>query len=221
MHSFYINKRWSLCTLFSMFIFVACVFSVPANAQDYSPAGVARSMGVKPISEYAYSDDKGGCAKKAAMFVAVSRRYSAGDAAEDIFKVKMFQPLVLSIYSNIRKNGLELATLNNMIGYSNCVDKASPNSNPEKEYDLSLVHDACKKMNDVLLFTLDSIKKRKKIDTVIHKYSRKPIDFYGTKYEKLLDAEILFIGDLYHVANRGEYSDVIFTASNISIGCYE
>ena len=204
-----------------MLILVIWSFSSPVNARDYSPAGVAKSMGIKPIEEYAYSDDKGGCGNKAALFFVVSERYKSGDTVEQVANIKMFQPIIEGIYSKIRKNGITQTSLNNLKEYSSCIEKAKARENPEREYDLSLKHDACKKLNDVILYTVNSIKNRKKINSVFSRYSKSNIDLYGTNYEKIEDAEMLFIGELYKISKDKGFSDVVNTASNITIGCFQ
>ncbi len=227
MLNFYKNKIYLLIATFSILV---CLFSISAQAQiqdkskkrDYSPSGIAKEMGIKPIEEYAYSvKDKSSCAKKSAYFIVASLKYKEGVPAAQAAGLRMLQPLMEDAYKNIRDNGMDNALLNNMIEYSNCIDKAEVNSDPEYEYDLALVHKACKKLNDVLIGTVNSIKERKKADGVIRKYSKKPIDFYGTKYEKLANAEILFIGKLYEVSKAGSYTDVVEMASNLSVGCYQ
>lgn len=186
------------------------------SAQEYAQD---QDSSLVDIEDSLYSKDKKGCATKASMFGIIAKKYRQGIPVEEAVDIKIMQPLYENVYQTIRKAGLEKAMLSNMVEYQKCVTKAEPNSDAGKQYDMSLVNDACVILNAAVIDTLISIKKRKKIDSVFKKYQRKNIDLTGTSYENIPDATLMFIGSLYKAAQTKEYIDVVELGSNIASGC--
>ena len=236
MQYFIKNTRKFVILSFLLLVILAAIgyFSLSLSAQGIlDPRAMAEAdakandakraqdlFGSVDIEELAYSKDKDGCGSKSAMFFVMSARYIAGDSADDVAGSKMLLPLVETVYDKIKKNGLENATLNNMIEYQDCIANAKPHRNPSREYDLSLKHGACVKLNAAILDTLDAIKRRKSVSRVMDKYENEEVDFTGTLYEDIPNPIILFIGKLYETSKNGEYKDAVMAASGISVACY-
>lgn len=167
-----------------------------------------------------YPDNKSGCEMKAGMFMLFSKKYIKGEPSEGALLLKMADPLSDKIYERIRADGLEAASINNMKEYSKCIKNAGTHKNARKERDLTLKHTACVQINDVLLDTLDGIKRRKNPETLMAKYRNVNIDTTWTNYAVIPDAALYLIAKLYKASQNKEYKTVVKIASDMSSQCY-
>ncbi len=236
MHYFIKNTR-NLVILTSIFLVILAglgYFSLSLNAQGVlDPKALAEADAKKyddkraqdlfapiDIEEVAFSKDKGGCGKKAAMFVIMSNNYGSGASVDEVATSKIFAPLVESVYNKIKKYGFEEATLNNMKEYQSCIATAKPHKDPAREYDLSLKHDACNELNTAILDMLDTIKKRRSIKYLVNKHKKSDVDFSGTAYKDISNPIILLIGRIYEISKNSDYKDVVLIGSGLSLSCY-
>ena len=172
------------------------------------------------IEKAAYPDNKKGCEMRAGMFVLFSKKYKEGKPSEGVLLLKMADPLSDKIYDRIRANGLEAESINNMKAYSKCIKSASVHKNAKKERDLTLKHTACVQLNDVILDTLDGIKRRRKPESLMAKYQNVNIDTTWTNYAIIPNTALYLIAKLYKTSQNEDYETVVQTAANMSSHCY-
>lgn len=199
------------------FTFLVGVFLFPSLVVN---AQTATKAAPYDIEESVYSDDKRGCEMKAGMFVFFSKKYKNGEKSEGVFQFKMLDPLSDKIYARIRAKGLEKASIDNMKAYSACIRGASVHKNPKKERDLTLKHTACVAFNDIILETVDGIKRRKKPESLMAKYEHKSPDMTWTNYAGTPEVTLYAIATLYKMSQTEKYEDVVMAASETSAGCY-
>ena len=205
------------------FTFLIGVFILPslATAQTATKAGAPKEAAVPyDIEKKIYTDDKQGCERKAGMFVLLAQKYKAGESLDNMSQMKMSAPLLDKVYERIRLSGLEKATINNMKEYSTCITSAKPHKSQKKERDLTLKHSACVQFNDIILATIDGIKKRKKPETLMMKYEKNSPDMTWTNYAGLPDVSLYVIASLYKASKTQKYGDVVQAASKMSADCY-
>ncbi len=172
------------------------------------------------VEKHAYSNDKKGCGRKAAMFVAALQTYKEGLAVSEFTDMKIIQPILESHYKNIREKGIEKAVIDNMQEYNQCVAAAPPNKDHKREMDMALQHNGCTKLNKALLETLDSIKKRKDVNRLMDKYQRESPTYDWTSFEGVPDPMLYMIAKLYTAAEEGSYEDAVMLAATFGVVCY-
>ncbi len=213
---FNINVKISSLLFVSLFIVMIVVATSPVLAKK------VKSDQEKPydIEKSAYPDNKKGCEMRAGMFVIFAKKYANGEPAKGAMMLRMADPLAENIYDRIRSQGLEQAQINNMKEYSKCIKSAGVHRHAKKERDLTLKHTACVQLNDVILDTLDGIKRRKSPETLMSKYQNANIDTTWTNYAIVPDAPLYLIARLYKESQSKDYSTVVEAASDMSSHCY-
>ncbi len=197
----------------------------PAQAApDRPPEGKTAEQKIqdnldRDIEHYAKARNKRECARQSQLFTAAVEKYKEGVPVNEVTDVKMFEPLFENIYATLREKGIDQASMDNMREFQNCMDTVKQHRDPEREYDMAVKYGGCKKLNAMILDTLQAIKDGQSVDSVMNKYQAKKLSLSGTQYEKLENPALFFIGKIYKVAQDGEYSDAVQVGSNISTAC--
>ena len=178
-----------------------------------------------PVEEMAFRNNKKGCAQKMAFKTMLIKKYKSGDGVDDISDSPIVGPYMKEQYKQIQEKGVLQSQKDMMGDYQECIRSAEVEEDPGEEYDLNLRYGACDKLSRILLGTVEGIKNRKSMDSVIRKYANKFPDMSATAYKDIEDPTIL-IGMLYKKAKdtkwtseKEKYESLYEQASQLVVGC--
>ncbi len=172
------------------------------------------------FEDLAFSKDQRGCSTKMAFSNMLIEKYNEGTLPAGLTESKIIQPYIEEQFALIREQGIDQARYNTMSEYQNCMKTAVKDSDPSKAYDMEQRFGACGQLNKIVLGTLDSIKKRQSMDSVIRKYENDAPDLTETTFGATEDPVPLLVGKLYQVAEEGEYNDAVALGSKMTYACY-
>lgn len=183
------------------------------------PIALADFFKERDIKTLIFSNDRRGCAMKSSFFYVASNLYEQGVSVEEASGFKVAEPLFAEIYDTIKEEGLEQATIDNLKDFEACMENAPKDPNPEIEYEQQQKFEPCRKLNAIVIDTLDSIDKRQKADTVINRHSRENLDLSETVYKNVPDPAALFIGKLYEANQKEGRQGAASMAMALTLGC--
>jgi len=179
-----------------------------------------------PVEDMGFRKNKKGCAQKMAFTTVMIKKYKSGEGLEELADSPILGPYMKKQYDLVRQKGVLQAQKDMMHDYQECIKKAQAEEDPGDEYDLDMRYGACDSLNTILMGTIDGIKKRQSMDTVIQRYKKRFPDLSETSYGDIKDPVPLFIGRLYQIAKgadvRGEkemYESLYDHASQLVVAC--
>ena len=173
------------------------------------------------VDKLAFSDDQSGCGTRMAFKNMLIGKYSNGEQPEDIAISRIMGDYVKKEYAAIREKGVNQATYDTMSEYQDCMKNVEPVEDPSKAYDMEQRFGACGEVNGLVLNTLDAIKKRKSMDSVLNKYKgKKAPDLSGTTYGATEDAIEFIVGRIYKEAQTSNFEAAVSLGSKLSYACY-
>ncbi|MGH1403728.1 MAG: hypothetical protein ACRBDL_05750 [Alphaproteobacteria bacterium] len=169
----------------------------------------------------AFPNNKSGCGRDFSFFVVMSEEYEKGTDQQELVPYVSFQPLVDTVYQEIRKKGMDKAVRARMKKYVACVAEAEEHKNASREYDMAVVHVPCSQLTDMFVKTLGAIDRGISYDTFYSQHAGTTINFTDTAYENVEDPLTYFAARLYSMANQyDDMGDVSQSAAKIAIRCY-
>ena len=178
-----------------------------------------------PVEDMIFNKNKRGCAQRMAFTTVLLKHYESGEGIDDIAKSPIMGPYMHKQYDLIRKKGVTQIRKDMLESYQRCIKETPKDEDPSEEYDLNMRYGACSKLNTILMDTVESIKNRRGINSVMSKYERSFPDLSETAYSKIEDPVPLFIGRLYQKAQsstkegQSKYDALIGYVSQIALGC--
>lgn len=172
------------------------------------------------FEDLAFSKDQRGCSTKMAFSNMLIEKYNEGVLPNVITESKIIQPYIEEKYALIREKGIDQARYDTMSEYQNCMRTAVVDSDPSKAYDMEQRFGACGQLNNIVMGTLDSIKNRRSMDSVIRQYENDAPDLTETTFGSTEDPVPLLVGKLYQVAESGDYNDAVALGSKMTYACY-
>ncbi len=155
-----------------------------------------------PVENMAFLKNKEGCAQKMAFTTVLIKKFKSGDGIDDIASSPILGPYMREQYDQIREKGVAQVQKDMLKDYQECIKTADVEEDAGDEYDLDMHYGACDKLNTILMDTVDSIKKRQNLDTVLRRYENKSPDLSETSYGELEDAVPMLISKLYQDASN-------------------
>ncbi|MCK5373703.1 MAG: hypothetical protein KAJ40_00315 [Alphaproteobacteria bacterium] len=178
-----------------------------------------------PVEDMVFRKNKRGCAHRMAFTMVLIKHFKSGEGIDDIAKSPILGPYMNEQYDLIRAKGVTKAQKEMLESYQSCIKEAPEDEDPSEEYDLNMRYGACSKLDTILMDTVESIKNRRSINSVMSKYERSFPDLSETAYSEIEDPVPLFIGRLYQKAQSSEaegqnkYDVLIEYASQLVLGC--
>ena len=179
-----------------------------------------------PVEEMAFRKNKKGCAQKMAFMAILIKAYRSGQGAEAFANHPILGEYVQKNYDKIQEKGLAEAQKDMMADYQECIKNSEVEEDPGDEYDLNMRYGACDKLNTILMGTVDGIKKRKNMETIIRQYQKDFPDLSETAYGEVEDPVPLLIGQIYQKAQKSpegseeeKYESLYEYTSQLVLGC--
>lgn len=181
-----------------------------------------------PIEDAAFSKDKKGCAHKMAFSSILINKFKRGEGVEDLTKSRILGEYLDVQFDDIKEKGTLEAQKQIMQDYRECIKNSEKEEDPGEEYDQNMRYGACDKLNTIFMGTIEGIKKRNSIDTVIDRYQKDFPDLSETAFAGIPDASLMFIGEIYEKASQmdaqgasegDKYDSLYEYASKMIIAC--
>lgn len=199
-------------------------------AQDQSPQELAkkdalsnqvqgREINMDEIMEEVLPNNKQSCNAKMGLFMAAAKAYEEGKPLEQLVPMKFLQPMMEEHYINLKKMGLENAYVNDMLQYQQCVRSAKAHKDPTIERELVKKHKECVRFADIMLGTLEGVKARKRVQTIIKPYENAEPSMKSTAFSSLNRPILLFVGEIYKAAKKDSYKRAVKNAHSLVLGC--
>ncbi len=232
-------KRNKFVALFSLFAVIGVILGgvtlyvsaqqledLPQWAQD---AITEQTRAIDPdllssqedLMEMAFPNNKSGCGRDFSFFMTMSDEYEKGTNQQELVPYVSFQPLVDTVYDEIRKNGMDKAVRSRMNKYVKCVSESEEHKSASREYDMAVVHVPCSQLTNLFVKTLSAIDRGVSYENFYKKYTGARIDFTDTAYEYVDEPVTYFGARLYKMAEKyDEMGDVSQSAAKMAIRCY-
>ena len=175
------------------------VYYDPSDYQQWK-----ESFKETPVEDAAFRKNKKGCDQKMAFMTILMKKYKDGEGTDGITESPLLSPYMKEQYKQIQEKGVLEAQKSMMLDYQECIKNAEVEEDPGDEYDLNMRYGACNQLNKILMGTVEGIKKRKSIDTVIRRYENNFPDLSETSYGEIEDPVPLLIGQLYKKAGESQ-----------------
>jgi hypothetical protein len=196
------------------------VYYDPSNYQQWKD-----NFKETPVEDMAFRKNKKGCAQKMAFTTVLIKKYKSGDGIEDISESPVLAPYMKDQYKLIQEKGVLQAQKDMMLDYQKCIKSSKAEKNLGDEYDLNMRYGACDKLNTILLGTVESIKNRQSMETVIRRYENAFPDLSETAYKDMKEPSLL-ISVLYQKAKgtqwdneNDKYESLYEQASQLVVAC--
>jgi hypothetical protein len=217
--------------IFVSFIMVASfgaaskyIVAQDANAPSELAAKDAQTnnRGFKTIDEEdlfarAFPDNKKSCVSKSALFMAVGKSYQDGNGIDSMVPMSFMRPMIEGFYNEIKDNGVENAYLKNILDFQSCIKSAELDEDAEPGQ--AKKYKTCMRFSDGILFTLDSIKARKSIDTIMKKFENSKLDMSGTAFSAISRPDMYFAAQLYKTSKSKSYKDAVEMGHSLVVAC--
>ncbi len=178
-----------------------------------------------PVEDMAFRKNKKGCAQKMAFTTILIKKYKSGEGVDSITESPILGTYMKARYKKIQEEGLAQVQRDMMLDYQECIKSAKVEADPGEEYDLNKRYGACNKLNTILMGTVDGIKNRESMQTILRRYGSNFPDLSETAYSGMSNPS-LFITKLYQRAKttqwaseKEKYESLYEQASQFVVGC--
>lgn len=197
----------ALCAVFC----VICAGNLYAQNDEvyYDPSDYQQwkdNYKATPVEEMAFRKNKKGCAQKMAFMMIIVQKYRKGEEVKELVESPIIGPYIKEQYNKIQEKGLAQAQKEMMQDYQECINTAQSAEDPGHEYDLDVRYGACGELSKILMGTIEGIKNRQSIDTIISRYERSFPDLSETTYKTMENPVVTLIAELYKKAKKLEGS---------------
>lgn len=230
-----INAKNLMVRFFVLAALVAGLLTVlspaKAKATDMEQFNLLKGIDMNAMM---FPNTKDGCGMKTAFNMAIINQLAdEKNIAQFSSRGGVMQSLVQTSVDRVKAEGVTQASLDNIRDYQSCIRNSKPVPDMEKELKLTSKHAACVQLADVILGTLDGIKGRRKVETMLDRYGNKQINFMDTMYEGYERAKTenmpqvlptspipFLIKGLYDTAEKDSYDAAVRQGSALTVSCY-
>ena len=131
----------------------------------------------------------------------------------------MFTPLFEDVYNQLKNKDMADALMGNMEGYIDCIKGAEKKKDTKSSKDTLELHEKCVDITEFAVDIVKGVKGRRNKESLLNKYAQNKLDFEGTPFEKIENADEFLIHKIYDMAG-GSYETAAYAANMITIGCY-
>ena len=172
------------------------------------------------VEDLAFSKDQRGCSTKMAFSNMLIEKYKDGTLPARLTESQILQPYIDEQFTMIREKGVDQAIYDTMSSYRDCMRSAVKDEDPSKAYDMEQRFGACGQLNEIIIGTLESIKNRRSMDSVIDQYQNSAPDLTETTFGATEDPVPLLVGKLYQVSEVSGYQGAVNLGSKMTYACY-
>lgn len=196
------------------------VYYDPSNYQQWKD-----NFKETPVENMAFRKNKKGCAQKMAFTSVLIKKYKSGEGVDDISESPILGSYMKDQYKLIQEKGVLQAQKDMMSDYQKCIKNSKVEEDLGDEYDLNMRYGACDKLNTILMGTIEGIKNRQSMETVMQRYEKTFPDLSDTAYRDMKDPSLL-ISVLYQKAKetqwdneKDKYESLYEQASQLVVAC--